>query len=102
MGESATTERSLNAMLAQPSTAQMSGDLEREGAENNSPPPVVERTYCLLSSSSRTKSGARTPCVLKLAASSLRLSSSKRFRGLLTDSVRAATGTSRYSLLFFD
>src|SRR5947209_2907200 len=57
-------------------------------------------TSYLLSSSSRTKSGARTPWVIKLAASSLRPFSSKRLRGLLGDSMRAAKETSRYSLLF--
>ena len=39
------------------------------------------------------------PCVLKLAASSSRLLSSNRLRGLLADSISAATGTLRYSWL---
>src|SRR5581483_5422995 len=56
-------------------------------------------TSYLLGSNSRTKRGARTPCVLKLAASSSRLLSSNRFRGLLADSISAATGTLRYSWL---
>src|SRR5258708_33368204 len=40
-------------------------------------------TSYLLSSSSRTRRGARIPCVLKLAASSSRLFASKRLRGLV-------------------
>src|SRR5438105_12835660 len=54
-------------------------------------------TSYLLSSSSRTNNGARTPWLLKLAANSPRLFSSNRLRGLLDDSIRAVTDTSRYS-----
>src|ERR1700722_6039949 len=56
-------------------------------------------TSYLLSSSSRTKRGARIPCVLKLAASSSRLFASKRLRGLVADSASAVIGTLRYSWL---
>src|SRR5208337_3263226 len=56
-------------------------------------------TSYLLSSSSRTRRGARIPCVLKLAASSSRLFSSNRFRGLVADSASAVMGTLRYSWL---
>src|SRR5271154_1673813 len=56
-------------------------------------------TSYLLSSSSRTKRGARIPCVLKLAASSSRLFASKRLRGLVADSASAVMGTLRYSWL---
>src|SRR5579864_6732122 len=56
-------------------------------------------TSYLLSSSSRTRRGARIPCVLKLAASSSRLFASKRLRGLVADSASAVMGTLRYSLL---
>src|SRR6202451_4591943 len=56
-------------------------------------------TSYLLSSSSRTRRGARIPCVLKLAASSSRLCGSKRLRGLVGDSASAVMGTLRYSWL---
>src|ERR1017187_5395801 len=56
-------------------------------------------TSYLLSSSSRTRRGARIPCVLKLAASSSRLFASKRLRGLVADSASAVMGTLRYSWL---
>src|SRR5271154_5429356 len=56
-------------------------------------------TSYLLSSSSRTRRGARIPCVLKLAASSSRLFGSKRLRGLVADSASAVMGTLRYSWL---
>src|SRR5258708_5371325 len=56
-------------------------------------------TSYLLSSSSRTRRGARIPCVLKLAASSSRLFSSNRLRGLVADSASAVIGTLRYSWL---
>src|SRR5580658_2104958 len=56
-------------------------------------------TSYLLSSSSRTRRGARIPCVLKLAASSSRLFASKRLRGLVGDSASAVIGTLRYSWL---
>src|SRR5271154_2109321 len=56
-------------------------------------------TSYLLSSSSRTRRGARIPCVLKLAASSSRLFGSKRLRGLVADSASAVIGTLRYSWL---
>src|ERR1700730_14864709 len=56
-------------------------------------------TSYLLSSSSRTRSGARIPWVLKLAASSSRLFASNRFRGFVADSASAVMGTLRYSWL---
>src|ERR1035441_10083601 len=56
-------------------------------------------TSYLLSSSSRTRSGARIPCVLMLAASSSRFFSSNRLRGLVADSTNMLMGTLRYSLL---
>src|SRR6202030_4480721 len=56
-------------------------------------------TSYLLSSSVRTRRGARIPCVLKLAASSSRLVASKRLRGLVADSASAVMGTLRYSWL---
>src|SRR6202043_2721249 len=56
-------------------------------------------TSYLLSSSSRTRRGARIPCVLKLDASSSRLFASKRLRGLVPDSASAVMGTLRYSWL---
>src|SRR5580658_2516725 len=56
-------------------------------------------TSYLLSSSSRTRRGARIPCVLKLAASSSRLLASNRLRGLVADSASAVMGTLRYSWL---
>src|SRR5258708_35569935 len=56
-------------------------------------------TSYLFSSSSRTRRGARIPCVLKLAASSSRLFASKRLRGLVADSASAVIGTLRYSWL---
>src|ERR1700678_3695401 len=56
-------------------------------------------TSYLLSSSSRTRRGARIPCVLKLAASSSRLFASKRLRGLVADSASAVMATLRYSWL---
>src|SRR5580704_14308804 len=56
-------------------------------------------TSYLLSSSSRTRRGARIPCVLKLAASSSRLFASKRLRGFVADSASAVIGTLRYSWL---
>src|SRR5271154_2405769 len=56
-------------------------------------------TSYLLFSSSRTRRGARIPCVLKLAASSSRLAESKRLRGLVADSASAVIGTLRYSWL---
>src|SRR5208282_1337369 len=56
-------------------------------------------TSYLLSSISRTRRGARIPCVLKLAASSSRLVESKRLRGLVADSASAVIGTLRYSWL---
>src|SRR6266446_1936546 len=56
-------------------------------------------TSYLLSSSSRTRRGARIPCVLKLAANSSRLFASKRLRGLVADSASAVMGTLRYSWL---
>src|ERR1700686_2569245 len=56
-------------------------------------------TSYLLSSSSRTRRGARIPCVLKLAASSSRLLASNRLRGLVGDSASAVMGTLRYSWL---
>src|SRR5581483_715216 len=56
-------------------------------------------TSYLLSSSSRTRRGARIPWVLKLAASSSRLLASKRVRGLVADSASAVMGTLRYSWL---
>src|ERR1039457_6017100 len=45
--------------------------------------PAPATTSYLLSSSSRTRRGARIPCVLKLAANSSRLFASNRFRGLV-------------------
>src|ERR1700689_4333863 len=54
-------------------------------------------TSYLLSSSSRTRRGAKIPCVLKLAASSSRLFASNRLRGLVADSASAVMGTLRYS-----
>src|SRR5580704_2001344 len=56
-------------------------------------------TSYLLSSSSRTRRGARIPWVLKLAASSSRLVASNRLRGLVADSASAVIGTLRYSWL---
>src|ERR1700676_2817824 len=56
-------------------------------------------TSYLLSSSSRTRRGARIPCVFKLAASSSRVWASKRLRGLVADSASAVMGTLRYSWL---
>src|SRR3984885_11955251 len=56
-------------------------------------------TSYLLSSSWRTRRGARIPCVLKLAANSSRLFASKRLRGLVGDSASAVMGTLRYSWL---
>src|SRR5207302_5592240 len=53
----------------------------------------------LLSSSSRTRRGARIPCVLKLAANSSRLFASNRLRGLVADSASAEMATLRYSWL---
>src|SRR5580692_7038224 len=54
-------------------------------------------TSYLLSSSSRTRRGARIPCVLKLAASSSRLFASNRLRGFVGDSASAVIATLRYS-----
>src|SRR6202040_2448471 len=56
-------------------------------------------TSYLLSSSSRTRSGARIPCALMLAASSSRFFSSNCLRGLVADSTNMLMGTLRYSLL---
>src|SRR3984957_6506948 len=56
-------------------------------------------TSYLLSSSSRTRRGARIPWVLKLAANSSRLFASNRLRGLVADSASAVIGTLRYSWL---
>src|ERR1700678_263891 len=56
-------------------------------------------TSYLLSSNSRTRRGARMPWVLKLAASSSRVFSSNRLRGLVADSASAVMGTLRYSWL---
>src|SRR5208337_3736321 len=53
----------------------------------------------LLSSSSRTRRGARIPCAFMLAASSWRFFSSNRLRGLVADSTNMLMGTLRYSLL---
>src|ERR1035441_10501213 len=56
-------------------------------------------TSYLLSSSSRTRRGARIPCALMLPASSSRFFSSNRLRGLVADSTNTGMGTLRYSLL---
>src|ERR1022692_541980 len=56
-------------------------------------------TSYFLSSSSRTRRGARIPCAFMLAASSSRFLSSNRLRGLVADSTNMRMGTLRYSLL---
>src|ERR1700693_3302046 len=56
-------------------------------------------TSYLLSSSARTRRGARIPCALMLAASSSRFFSSNRLRGLVADSTSMLIGMLRYSLL---
>src|SRR5579871_4427998 len=54
-----------------------------------------------LASRSRTTSGCKMPCVLKLAASSFSVSSLKRLRGLVGDSCNCAMGRLRYLWLFW-
>ncbi len=54
-------------------------------------------TSQLLISTARTSKGCKTPCVLKLSASSCKLRSSKRWRGLVGDSCNCARGRLQYS-----